>query len=171
VAGLFHHLGAAHLGVTEHPPASPRPDVVRNHADSAGVEEGPRAGTAEEAEAEVSDQHPASVRIGTVPYRVTSNPDEFMRIENETQNSGAYGHTRHREATIYLNPVQTIEVERMTLLHEVMHALCETAMGSPSWLDLGENASEREERIIRMYEAPLMDVFANNPDLVAYLFG
>lgn len=112
---------------------------------------------------------PASIRVGSVTYRVTIDPDEWMRYEHENQSKGDYGHTWHATATILINPESTPDVARLTLWHEIQHALCETCMGSPDWLNLGENKDDREEAIVRAIESPTLLVLRDNPALVAYL--
>jgi len=112
---------------------------------------------------------PTLVRVGSVTYTVTTNPDDWMRYEHKIQSKGDYGHTQNLEATIYLNPASTPDVQRQTLWHEVMHALCETVMGSPSWRGLGEEKSDREEAVVRAFESPIVLVLRDNPGLVAYL--
>lgn len=112
---------------------------------------------------------PESVKVGTVTYRITRDPDDWLRIEHERQTKGYYGHTSHQTPVIYLNPDAAEDVTRMTLWHEVMHALCEAAMGAPDWRHLGNARDDREEAVIRKFEAPIVDVLANNPELVAYL--
>src|SRR5690554_5135815 len=97
---------------------------------------------------------PATIRVGTVTYRVTNDPDEWMRFEHETTQRDAYGMANHKRAIIALNPESTDDVSRMTLWHEVLHALRETAMGSPDWRHLGKDHDTREESIVRAFEAP-----------------
>lgn len=112
---------------------------------------------------------PASVRIGAVTYTVTIDPDTWLRYEHEAQSKGYYGHTEHRTATILINPEATPDVARLTLWHEIQHALCETTMGSPDWLNIGETKVDREEAVIRAFESPTLLVLRDNPDLVDYL--
>lgn len=112
---------------------------------------------------------PSTIRIGSVAYRVTVDPDEWMRYEHKVQSKGDYGHTQNLEATIYVNPAATPDVQRQTLWHEIMHGLCETTMGSPNWRGLGEEKSDREEAVVRAFESPTLLVLRDNPDLVAYL--
>ena len=66
---------------------------------------------------------PPSVRVGTVTYRVTDDPDEWIRKEHAEQDKSKLGRTEHREATIWLDPDAAPTVKRQTLWHEVMHAL------------------------------------------------
>lgn len=115
---------------------------------------------------------PAELRIGTVVYKVTVDADDWMRIEHSTQSKGYYGHTHHKSATIYLNPESTPDVLRLTLWHEVLHAVAETMMGSPDLRALPgapESKDDAEEAVIRMLEHPTLVVLRDNPELVAYL--
>jgi hypothetical protein len=114
---------------------------------------------------------PASIRVGAVTFRVTIDPDDWMRYEHKNQRKGDYGHTQNLEATIYVNPASTPDVARLTLWHEVMHAMCETVMGSPDWHGLGKQNDAREEAVIRRLESPIVLVLRDNPALVEYLLG
>jgi hypothetical protein len=93
---------------------------------------------------------PSTVLIGSVTYLATINPDDWLRIEHERQSKGDYGCTDNNKATIYINPESTPDVQRLTLWHEVMHALCETVVGGPDWRGLGKDRHDREESVIRM---------------------
>jgi len=112
---------------------------------------------------------PSIVHIGSVVYRVTIDPDEWVRFEHKNQKTGFYGHTDHETATIYVSPETVPDVQRTTLWHEVIHALCETTMGSPDWHGLGKEKSDREEAVVRAFESPTLLVLRDNPELVAYL--
>lgn len=112
---------------------------------------------------------PESVRIGQVIYRITSDPDDWMKVEHSTQTKGYYGHTRNTEAVILINPEAAPSVAKLTLWHEIFHAMFEAAMGAPDWDALGKDKSAREEEVIRRLEAPTLNVLADNPELVAYL--
>ena len=112
---------------------------------------------------------PASIRVGSVTYRVTTDPDDWMRFEHKNQSKGAYGHTEHLEATIFVNPETTPDVQRLTLWHEVMHAMHEAVMGAPDWHGLGKGKIDREEAVISALESPTLLVLRDNPELVTYL--
>ena len=114
---------------------------------------------------------PTSVIIGSVTYRVTIDPDDWMRYEHKIQRKGDYGHTQNLEATIYINPAATPDVQRLTFWHEVMHAMCESVMGSPDWRGLGKEKGDREEAVIAMLESPIVCVLRDNPDLTTYLLS
>lgn len=114
---------------------------------------------------------PTTVRVGVVEYRITADPDEWMRDEHRSRATGNYGASRHREAVIFLNPDSSESVTKLTLWHEVLHCVMEAAMGSPSFEaeSLGRIKEDREERIVRMFEAPTLNVLRDNRALVAYL--
>lgn len=112
---------------------------------------------------------PRTIKIGVVTYTVIVDEDGWVNIEHETQTKGYYGHTKNATSEIFINPKSSTDVARRTLWHEVMHALCETAMGSPDWTNLGDEKDDREELIIRRLEHPTLQVLRDNPGLVAYL--
>ena len=114
---------------------------------------------------------PPELLIGSVVYRVISDPILFALKEGDEECKGAYGFTTAMKATIHLNPDQSPDNQRLTLWHEIMHALAESVMGNPHWDNLGENPVEREEKIIRLLESPTLLVLRNNPLLVKYLMG
>jgi hypothetical protein len=109
------------------------------------------------------------VRVGTVSYEVTFDADAWLKIEHKTQTKGYHGFTNHHEAVIYINPDDVPDVQRQTVLHEVMHATCYVILGAPEFDHLGKNRNDREENIVRMLEGPLLMVLRDNPDLAAYL--
>ena len=112
---------------------------------------------------------PSTVRIGSVTYTVTIDPDAWMRYEHENPERGFYGRTNHTRALILIDPESSPDVARQTLWHEVMHCLCETTMGSPDWRGLGKKKDAREEAVVSMLESPIVLVLRDNPGLVAYL--
>ena len=112
---------------------------------------------------------PSTVRIGSVTYTVTIDSDTWVRLEHANKRSGFAGHTDHNTAMIYINPESVPEVARLTLWHEVMHALCYTVMGAPDWHHLGKEKSDREEAVVAAFESPIVCVLRDNPELVAYL--
>lgn len=114
-------------------------------------------------------EFPKSIRVGQVVYMVTNDPDMWMQVEHHTQTKGYYGHTDNHRAIIYLNPETAFSVQRLTLWHEVLHAVLECAAGAPDWTDLGKDRDAREESVIRRIEAPTLNVLADNPELVKYL--
>lgn len=114
-------------------------------------------------------KHPKTVQVGSIIYKVTSKKSDWVLRENRNHRSGDYGSMEGMLTTIFLNPDQTPDQMRQTFWHEVLHALTETVMGSPSWENIGENSSEREETIVRVFESPTLLVLRDNPELVKYL--
>lgn len=112
---------------------------------------------------------PQSVKVGGINYRITNDPDDWMRKEHSSREFGLYGCTNHKGSTIFLDPDATEEVTRLTLWHEVLHAVLEVLAGSPTWTHLGKTPSKREETIIRRLESPTFMVMRDNPELLAYL--
>jgi len=112
---------------------------------------------------------PSTVRVGSITYTVTIDPDAWMRYEHENQSRGDYGYTNHTRALILIDPNATPDVTRQTLWHEVLHAACEVTMGSPDWRGLGKEKVDREEAVVRAFESPTLLVLRDNPGLVAYL--
>lgn len=114
---------------------------------------------------------PKSVQIGAVLFGVTADPDEWIKVEHSRQVKGAYGHTDNVAARIWVNPDCPTAVQRLTLWHEILHALAETVMGKYDWKHLGKDTEAREETVIRCWEHPTLAVLRDNPDLAAYLTG
>ncbi len=108
---------------------------------------------------------PASVLIGTVRYRITRDKGEWLA---EDRHPGLVGLSDNTRALILLDPNTPDDVQRVTLLHEVMHCIAEDLMGGPKW-NLRGGATKREETLIRMWEGPLLLVLRSNPDLITYL--
>lgn len=57
---------------------------------------------------------PVAVVVGSIIYRISSTPGDWMRIEHKVQSKGDYGHTDNLLATIYINPDSTPDVARLT---------------------------------------------------------
>lgn len=47
---------------------------------------------------------PASVLIGTIRYRISTDPDEWVKFEHGIQRANDYGHTDNDAAVILVNP-------------------------------------------------------------------
>jgi hypothetical protein len=117
---------------------------------------------------------PVVVVVGPITYRVTHSVGDWMRVEHETLTKGYYGHTDNMLATIYINPDSPPDVARLSLWHEVMHAMCAAFLGGNThWQGLGKGKTQgdREESVIRVLESPIVCVLRDNPALVAYLLA
>lgn len=107
-------------------------------------------------------RRPREVIVG--PFRFGVVYDE-NRCNRDAIDQGAANHNfglmLPLEQRIFVNPRQGPDMERDTLLHEVMHA-CLISQGM---------AAEDEERVVSHLATSLLDVFQRNPDLVEYLCG
>ena len=112
---------------------------------------------------------PNSVLVGSIIYRVTQDSGEWVSFEYKHKINGFLGHTDHEHAIIYLNPKCPPDVTRLTLWHEILHALCQVVAGRPDWLNLGEDQNARDESVIQRLESPTLLVLRDNPQLVTYL--
>lgn len=112
---------------------------------------------------------PEKIKVGPVTYTVVVDEDEWMRLEHRSRERNGFGMTEHHTATIYLNPKDSETTQRQTLLHEALHAMMFVLMGSPNFRNLGDSQFNREERIARMFEGPLLQLLRDNEDMVAYL--
>ncbi len=102
---------------------------------------------------------PRHVQVGQVKYRVKWSRKAWKA--NETK--GLIGLSDHNRALILLHPDSSPDVRRLTLLHEVMHALNTTCMADPRW-----SKQNTEERVIRQWEHAFLQFVADNPSTVAY---
>ena len=112
---------------------------------------------------------PDTITVGTVTYTISTDPDEWMRHEHSAQRKGDYGFTNYLSARILINPDQTDDVRRLTLWHEVMHAVIETIAGSANFTQLGDDKEAAEESVVRTLEHGTLAVLRDNPALVGYL--
>lgn len=111
--------------------------------------------------------YPRRIRVGTVTYRVTDTADDWAAATGDV--GAKVGETDHMACVIRLRPGMHPDAVRLTLWHEVLHALCTSVMGGPKWNDLGEDDDAREETVILSWEHPTLAVLRDNPGLVRYL--
>lgn len=111
---------------------------------------------------------PPSVRVGTVTYRISNTPEDWA---DATDATGKVGETDHIAGLIRLKPGMTGGVLRITLWHEVIHAMMWAVLGGPKWDNLGDDEEAREEFIVARMEHPTLAVLRDNPALVHYLMG
>jgi hypothetical protein len=112
---------------------------------------------------------PESIQVGTVTYRVTTDPEEY----GEHANVSSYGWTSNTKAVIGINPETPPEVQRLSLWHEVLHALNSAVLSDPDWTSKGmpKGGSAAEELMVRRLEHPTLAVLRDNPHLTRYLMG
>ena len=80
----------------------------------------------------------------------------------EMLGAGLYGQTRHATQEIVFNDTVSIGMQRLTVLHEVLHAVKESYMGN-RWTDSEEDA-------VQQLSAGLYQVLEDNPDLCQWLW-
>ena len=109
---------------------------------------------------------PRRIKVSTYSYTVRRDEVEINRLSVESQ-IDFMGHTNHRDLVMTIRPGPS-QQERVTVLHEVLHGVFE-AVG------LGERpefkAGTLQEEIISALDATLVQVFEDNPALVAFLVG
>lgn len=107
---------------------------------------------------------PSSVRIGSQVWSVSE-------VKRKNQPDGEhYGFTNDKDASITIDSELPLGLKRVTLLHEILHAIRFTFGGSFS---PSKNTSfeEWEHYWIGLYEEPLVMVLRDNPELVEFLLN
>lgn len=107
---------------------------------------------------------PAHVKIGTHNWSVTE-------VKRKNQPDGEhYGFTNDKDASITIDSEMPESIKRVTLVHEILHAIRFTFGGSYS-PPKGTTYEEWEHYFIGMYEEPLTMVLRDNPELMKYLLA
>lgn len=110
--------------------------------------------------------YPRRIKVGTVTYRVSDTAEDWTAATDAT---GKVGETDHTAGLIRLKPGMAPHVLRITLWHEVLHAIMWAVLGGLKWDHLGDDEDAREEFIVARMEHPTLAVLRDNPGLVAYL--
>jgi hypothetical protein len=122
---------------------------------------------------------PASIRVGSVTYRVIMDTAE-VKAESDAANARGDGEwlafSDHDKLIIGLNPDRAPDANRVTLLHEILHCALRHSGAMPNtYADIVYEARDRvagltvEEFTVAAMAGPLLSVLLDNPDLVAYL--
>lgn len=105
---------------------------------------------------------PTSVKIGSHNWTITE-------IKRKNQPDGDhYGFTNDKDASITIDSEMPDSVKRVTILHEIMHAIRFTFGGSYT-PPKSTSYEDMEHYFIGLYEEPMTMVLRDNPELVAYL--
>lgn len=104
---------------------------------------------------------PKKVKIGPHQYKILWDYDRCNDSENN------YGFTRPDSMEIIIDPENSADRQRETLVHETLHCLFEVLAYEK--LDLVEK--ELEEKIIVTLSPLLLDVLRNNKQFTSYLLG
>lgn len=105
---------------------------------------------------------PSKIKIGSQIWDV-SEQSRKTAYDDEV-----FGYTSSKDFTIVLDQGLALGVKRVTLLHELMHAIRFTFGGSfvPA---KSTTYTEWEHYWIGLYEEPLVMVLRDNPELVKFL--
>lgn len=105
---------------------------------------------------------PPEVKLGPFTYRVTSKARDWKKLDRDMDSH--WGYTDHGSATILMRPDLNPALERVTLLHEVLHA----AAFAGGVLDTRKRP---EEAWVVMVAPMLLDAMDRSPGLAEFLFG
>ena len=109
---------------------------------------------------------PKTVKLGTQIWEIT----EQKRKHNSDFHEGTYAYTIDKNNTIVLDIDMSESVKRVTLFHELLHAI-RFIFGGQFQPPRGTTYLEWEHYWIGLYEEPVVMMLRDNPDLVAYLVG
>jgi hypothetical protein len=109
---------------------------------------------------------PSQIKIGTQLWTVA----EVKRKHSSALAAGTYGETVYKDNTIVLDVELTGSAKRVTLFHEVLHAIRFTFGGS-YFPPKGTPFEDWEHYFIGLYEEPILLVLKDNPDLLAWLLS
>lgn len=107
---------------------------------------------------------PTSVRIGSQLWEIKEQKRKHSVDETH------FGLTNVKDNTIIIDADQALTMKRVTLFHELLHAVRVTFGGSfiPG---KGTSYDEWEHFFIGLYEEPVILMLRDNPDLVDFLLG
>lgn len=129
----------------------------------------------------LSPPMPSSVKVGPIRYRIMTDAAEIKRISDEADigsESEWVAFSDHDNAIIGINPNHDDDVNRVSVVHELLHC---TLRLSGVWPNAyarivdsarGEHGGYSvEEATISGMAGPLQGVLRDNPDLVAWLLS
>lgn len=109
---------------------------------------------------------PRNVKLGTQVWEIKAT----KRKDVPDLNEGWYGYTQDKEGVIVIDVDMPEKLQRVTLLHELLHAIRFTFGGSYK-PDKKTEYEDWEHYWIGLYEEPLLMLLRDNPELVEYLLG
>lgn len=107
---------------------------------------------------------PSQVKIGSQIWEIS----EQKRKHNSDIHEGTYGVTTDKYNTIVIDSEMAISIKRVTLFHELLHAIRFTHGGSFKPAKATEYV-EWEHYWIGLYEEPVVAMLRDNPELVSFL--
>lgn len=106
---------------------------------------------------------PGKIKIGSQIWTITE-----QKRKHSTE--GHYGFTQDKDLTIVIDQEMPESIKRVTLFHELLHAIRATFGGSFTPAKT-TTYDEWEHYWIGIYEEPVVQMLRDNPDLVAYLLS
>lgn len=108
---------------------------------------------------------PESIKIGAQVFSVVQR----SRKEDGMLNDGSYGYTLDTENLIVIDAEMHISKKRVTVVHEIMHAI-RLINDSPIKPKKEDEFEDVEHYFIAMWEANLIQVLKDNPKLKNWIF-
>ena len=108
---------------------------------------------------------PKKVNMGCYEYEVSEHSDEDMKtkIDVDTEGDVVWGAISDCTQEIYINKEATPQMKRLTLLHEIVHAITfNNDIGSITKSDDMENTVDR-------LASGIYEVMKRNPDVVKWV--
>jgi hypothetical protein len=107
---------------------------------------------------------PNEIKVGTQIYQVILRTPK----EDGMLNDGNFGYTLDSGLVIVIDATISPTKQRVTLLHELMHAI-QMTFGSPTKPSKDADFEEWEHYFIGTYEESMLIVLQDNPSLLKYL--
>lgn len=82
-----------------------------------------------------------------------------------------FGKTDSSTKTITIYQCESKQIEKETLLHELLHVALEDKSDAIFNYEPESKSHDKEENLIRLLSPALMNILADNKDLAKYLFG
>ena len=82
-----------------------------------------------------------------------------------------FGKTDIGSKTIIIYKHDSLEIERETLFHELLHAALDDKIDAIFCFDNDRKIDDKEENLVRLLSPSLMQILSGNPKLQNYLFG
>lgn len=109
---------------------------------------------------------PKKIRVGSQIWEIT----EQKRKHNSEFLDGTYAYTVDKDNTIVLDAEMAHSIRRVTLFHEVLHAI-RFVFGGSFKPKRDTTYEEWEHYWIGLYEEPVLMVLRDNPELLAFLLS
>ena len=113
-----------------------------------------------------SDDFPAKLDFGCYTYTIKFvEPDDikdFMQVDDKTAFWGAIGEDLQ---VIYINKTATRQMQKLTLLHEITHAI----VINNNLHTVADSDGTNEEGAIDRIASSLLEIMNRNPELISWL--